>query len=419
MTKRLTTLSIPIAMMLLTSSCLSIYILVPQDPNVGATQAASTGDEPAATRTADVPSPPGPRPDCTPPERMSLDAIPISEKLAGAGRNVLACFEVDGDELVGVSYTRREVAEGALDLWREIVLRIPTNQRLDLVQFQLFEGGLAGYVQNGGTGGQTGRLGQILCLNASNIDKNPADPCEPLSRRRGNFDWTVIHEFSHMRGYADGAINDFTRAFPGKTGPGDGYSDEGWPRLDGDWVTSYAERAGGDEDFAESFTTYVMLDVLPTERSLAAEKVRWFADRPGYPELRRALRITEPDGSDAPIDPVPRLEFPFTVEPATWMIGEWRGETDNGIDVEYRITRDDIVRIHREDGEETARVRYAGLRDGGVLATVDLYESNENFYLHQVSVAGENYSESFRRKTDRLRIEHERLGDFTVKRIEP
>ena len=282
---------------------------------------------------------------------------------AKAPKTCLPCSKSMGDRLVGVSYRDKKVAEGALTLWREIVLRIPTNQRLDLVQFQIFDGrGTAGYVDNNGTGNQTGRYGCTLSLNKSNIESNPADPCAPLSRRRGNFDWTMVHEFAHLRGYADGSINKFTRDFPGQTGPGEGYPEDGSPRLDGDWVSSYAERAGGDEDFAESFTAYVMLDELPAEDSVAANKVRWFDTMPGYPTLRKRLRITESDGGDESVPPAPRRDFPLTVEPAEWMIGKWRGTDEKGERVEYHITRNDIVRIRFQDGRETERLRYRKLR---------------------------------------------------------
>ena len=56
----------------------------------------------------------------------------------------------------------------------------------------------------------------------------------------------------------------------------------------------------------------------------------------------------------------------------------------------------------------------ASCGDRGTLAIVDLYRKSDSFYLHQVSVAGSSFSESFRRKDERLFVENERLGDFFV-----
>ena len=380
-----------------------------------AVQGKAAAETPRVTttkhRVADADQEPA---NCIAPPLQRLDEIPVASSEPPPSNQILASFEVDGDQLIGVHYQDRAIAEASLRLWQELVLRIPTNQRLDLVEFRIFEGSdRSGYVDNGGTESSSQRYGSIMSLNRSNLERNPEDPCAPLSRRRGTFDWTLIHEFGHLRTYADGVVNQYTAAFPTRTGPGEGYPEEGTPRLDGEWVSSYAERAGGDEDCAESFTAFVMLDEVPQGDSLAQQKIRWFASLPGYPELRRALRITEPDGSDAPIAPAPRLEFPFTITPATWMIGDWTGTLAGGETIEYLITRDDIVRQRHQADGSIERVCYRELRDHQ-LATIDLYESNNSFYLHQVSVAGANFSESFRRQEDTLRIDHERLGEFVL-----
>jgi hypothetical protein len=315
-------------------------------------------------------------------------------------------------------HTDRAVAEGALGLWRELVFRIPTSQRLDLVQLEITKASdPAGATDNSGTGSATGRFGYVLSFSASGIDRNDPDPTAPLARRRGTFDWTLIHELGHLRMYADGTIDDYMRDFENRTGPGRGYPEDGSPRTDGDWVTSYAERAGGDEDCAESFTTYVMLDELPEGDSLAAWKVRWFARRPGYPELRRALRITEPDGSAAPLEPAPRAAFPLVVEPAAWMVGTWRGTLEDGDEIVYEITPDDIVRTRFEAGAEVERWSYRNLREVDALSTVDLYEVGDDYYLHQVSVAGRPFSESFQAKGGTLVVDSERLGELTLQPV--
>ncbi len=387
---------------------------------------ADAGNTPApAAPSFDADPVPAPaRPPSRPPEfdappRQSLADIPRNEALANVGRSTAAAFEVDGDRLVGVWHNDEVAAEGALALWQELILRIPTNQRADLVQFEITrQSDPVASTDNSGTGGSTGRFGTVLSFSRNNFKRNQPDVTAPLARHRGTFDWTLIHEFGHMRMYADGRVNDFVETFGGPKGSGEGYPDDGSPSLVGDWVTSYAERAGGDEDCAESFTTYVMLDELPHGESLAAQKVRWFATIPGYPELRRALRLTEPDGSTAELEPAPRRTYPLVVEPPNWLRGTWKGQLSDGSPITYEITAEDIVRIRTVEGGEIERWSYRDLRDRDPLATVDLYESNDDFYLHQVSLGGRSFSESFRRKAGQLVVDNERLGDFDIIRAE-
>lgn len=59
---------------------------------------------------------------------------------------------------------------------------------------------------------------------------------------------------------------------------------------------------------------------------------------------------------------------------------------------------------------------YRGLREVYGLATIELYEQNESFYLHQVSLGGRSSSESFRIESDGLHVNHERLGRFVLER---
>ena len=156
-------------------------------------------------------------PHCSPPALQELDAIPTRAELTGGDPNVLAAFEVDGDQLIAVGYQSRAVAEGALSLWRELVLRIPTNQRPDLVQFEITRrSDPAGSTDNSGTGSHTGRFGTVLAFSQTNLERNQEDPCAPLARRRGTYDWTLVHEFSHMRCYADGTVNEFVQAAPAR-----------------------------------------------------------------------------------------------------------------------------------------------------------------------------------------------------------
>jgi hypothetical protein len=186
-----------------------------------------TADSIAATEGAAPPAllPPGtsasksgPAEELQPPRAFELESIPLEAALREGRDDVFAVFEVEGDDLVAVAYEQREIAEGALALWRELVFRIPTNQRLDLVQFEITkEPDPAGATDNSGTGSRTGRFGYVLSFSAFNLGENPPHPAAPLSRRRGTFDWTLIHEFGHLRTYADGLVNDYIAEFGGRT----------------------------------------------------------------------------------------------------------------------------------------------------------------------------------------------------------
>jgi hypothetical protein len=353
-------------------------------------------------------------PACDPPPLQALADIPVRAELSGG--DFVAVFEVDGDQLISRWASDEAVAEGALQLWQEAVMRIPTNQRAQLVQLALFDGNsdLAAYVDNSGTQNLTGRYGPSLHLNASIIEDNDPDVCAPLSGRRGTYDWTLIHEFGHIRQYADGAVNGFVERFGNETGDGEGYPDDGSPSLDGDWVTSYAERAGGDEDAAESFTTFVMVDPLPTNDSKAAEKVRWFAEQPGYLELRQALRVTEPGGGNDAVPAAPLATYDLRFDPPTWMHGAWSGPSPEGM-VELTASADDLVLRHTI-GDTTDVVDFARLRDGGVLATVRVLESSESAHILQVAQGDQGYSLSFFLDGQLLRVEHERWGQFSLVR---
>jgi len=347
-----------------------------------------------------------------------LGAIPMDPDLEPGDRNVAVVFELDGDEVVGAWYEDEQLAEGGLGLWEELVLRIPANQRADLVQFELNRtSDPVASTDNSGTGTRTGRFGRGMRFSVVNLTRNEGGATAPLSRRRGTFDWTLIHECGHLRSYVDGTTNAFTAAFRTGRGAGEWYPQDGSPRTTGNWVTSYAERAGGDEDCAESFTAYVMLDELPTGDSVAAQKVRWFDERPGYRELRRRLRCTEPDGTLEELAPAPLLDFPLDVRPADWMHGTWRGTLGDGSEVVYEFSADDIVRTRTATDGTTERFGYADARDEHPLAIIDLYEHDGAWYLHQLSFAGRSASESFRKVDGGIEVEHERLGDVLLEPV--
>jgi hypothetical protein len=247
-------------------------------------------------------------------------------------------------------------------------------------------------------------------VSTSNLEDDEPDSCAPLSGHRGSWDWTLIHELGHLRQYADGTVDDFVDTFGVMTGEGEGYPADGSPSLDGMWVTSYAERAGGDEDAAESFTTFVMLDPLPEPSSIAAAKVAFFADQPDYLELRAALRVTEPGGGGAVPD-APLRTFELEIDNPSWMWGTWQGTGPNGT-VTYVIAANELM-----FQDPTTQLDYAHLRDDGTLAIVEVVESTEDFHFHQVSIAGDGFSESFYLDGDGLRVEREGWGEATLTRV--
>jgi hypothetical protein len=351
---------------------------------------------------------------CVAPARPSLAEIPDRASLAAVGQDTLAAFEVDGDRLIGKFVRDAEAAESALDLWQELVLRIPVEQRLDLVQLDVYgDTDPVAWVDGTGVGNQVGRYGFTIAFSTENFVRDPEGPCAPLSGHRGTFDWTLVHELHHIRGRVDGTVDAFTEAFPHVPGDGEGYPEDGSPVLDRDYVTSYAERSSGDEDAAESFAAYVMLDEVPDPAdALATAKVRWFDAQPQYAALRRALRITEGETRPTDLEPAPRAVFPFELAPPAWIHGTWEGTRADGVVVQFRFEPADVTYVEIVDGIETEVSRYMGLRDDGTLATLTQHVASSEKYSYTKLVAGEGGTESF----DRIDDDHanatlEALGD--------
>ena len=316
---------------------------------------------------------------CTPTPLLELDGIPNNPGLDDGDPDTVATFEVNGHQLIGKHVTTRAAALGGLKLWQEITTRIPENQLLDLVQLDIFEDTDPIAIFNRTGRGTTDRPGVKLGVSTLNFSRNDADPCAPRIPRRGSFDWSLEHEFGHLRGWMDGSWDRFLVTFPDERGDGVGYPEDGSPVLTGDFVTSYAERADGDEVHAESWTTYVMLASLPPEQAdepLALKKVRWMDSQPGLSELRAALRISEPDGGGVTIAPAPRrvpggdnpagnLE---SLTPPVSLHGSWAsapgvtGET--GVSYRFEISASDVVEIQLDAaGIELGRRSMADLAD--------------------------------------------------------
>ena len=291
----------------------------------------------------------------------------------------VAIFEVDGHDLVGKFVLDPVAAAEGLRLWQELVMRIPENQLLDLVQFEISTNPdpVAYFNRTGDI--TASRYGLKIGFSTENFTRNQPDICAPLEPRRGTFDWSLVHEFGHLRGWVDDSWPRFLDTFPDVQGPGDGYPEDGSPVLTGEFVTSYAERADGDEDHAESWTTYVMLDSLPPEEAgepLALQKVRWMASQPGLAELRQALRITEPDGGDVTVEGAPRLRTNLEpIAPPAFLHGVWQTMP---AEEQFTFTTDNVVQHTLVDGLTTSTLDLAGLRGCGGLQRfeVNLTESN-------------------------------------------
>ena len=319
-----------------------------------------------------TPAPLDPGPDvsvtCTPPPLLILSEIPDNPSLDDNDPETVAIFEVDGHKLIGKHVTDTSAAESALKLWQEVTLRIPENQLRDLVQFEISTDNdpVAYFNRTGNI--TTERYGLKIGFSTKVFSQNDPDPCAPLVPRRGSFDWSLIHEFGHLRGWLDLTWPEFLTTFPDVQGPGEGYPEDGSPTLDGDFVTSYAERDDGDEDYAESFTTFIMLpdSAIPAEQPgepLALAKVRWISKLPGMRELREALRISEADAVAADVAPLPRLadvhpgtpgKPPSVLAVPSFLQGTWSsGATDGPMVV---ATADDIVTSILVDGIESDRI---------------------------------------------------------------
>ncbi len=244
--------------------------------------------------------------------KRSLDAIPNRPALLQADKKYVAILEVDGDNLVAKALRDDELA-GMLGVacWQRLTTLFPPRYRKGLVQFNIQKGNRWAGFFNGSGANDVGRKGyslsiaRYLALKEKNVD----DPLRPLTPWRGTLDWTTVHEMGHYICLTTNAIELFSQAFDGDDKPQpsrrkqpNDYPKDGSPVVDGNFVTSYAERTPGDEEVCETLTTYLLIDKLPTNDSLVARKIRFFNKLPGYPELRKHIqnvtRKNKPRSSD-------------------------------------------------------------------------------------------------------------------------
>lgn len=397
----------------------------------GAADGPLDGAVDAVTPDASVPSAPAPdEPStgwgptttvgttCAPPPLLRLEDIPNDPTLDDADPNTGAVFEVDGHALIGKHVSDVAAAEGGLRLWQELALRFPENQLRDVVQYEVFASSDPAAIFNRTGDVVTQRHGLKIGFSAELIAENDPDPCAPLVPRRGSFDWSLVHEMGHVRGWLDGSWSRFLTTFRDVAGDGEGFPEDGAPVLDREFVTSYAARADGDEDHAESWTTFVMLPeaALPAmmaDEPLAATKVRWMYDQPGLRALRQAIRITEADGGDAVVTAAPRLDEERlwaeyraaldgqnppvdAIENPAWLHGSWGGTFEHAgavYEQTFVITADDVLDVRRDAaGNELHRYAYGALlADGDLeLRYIEYREAALYGWAASVTIPGTN-----------------------------
>ncbi|MFK7760388.1 MAG: hypothetical protein AB8C13_10645 [Phycisphaerales bacterium] len=216
-----------------------------------------------------------------------------------------AVFEVQGDRLVSRHTPEQSAEMLGQACWARIVELFPAVMRDEIVQFNLIPGRRWAGQFSGDGKNDLGRTGFSFSVARYVIEEQDDydRPTRPLTARRKTLDWTLVHEMGHYICLRSNAIELFSQAFDGDMMPQpkrreepDDYSEDGSPALDGNFVTSYAERNPGDEEVVETFTTYLLVDRLPENDSLVAQKIRFFETQPGFPELRTFVQsIGTPD----------------------------------------------------------------------------------------------------------------------------
>jgi hypothetical protein len=232
----------------------------------------------------------------TPDARLaSISDVP---GLAEAPEQYLAIFEIDEDGIVGKHV--RDEAAGRLGLlcWDRITALFPVWARRRIVQFNVQEGSRWAGQFDGSGKNDVGRSGYKLSVSVALLAKEAdlADPRRPADARRGTLDWTLVHEVGHYYCLVTDSIEQFSQRFDAKPNmpvrreEPDDYPEDGSPVIDGNFVTSYAERTPGDEEVVETFTTYLLAPALPVNGSLVSEKIRFFDGVRGMAELRERIQ---------------------------------------------------------------------------------------------------------------------------------
>jgi hypothetical protein len=210
-----------------------------------------------------------------------------------------AVFEVKKDSLIEKYTPEKHTKDLGIDGWERIKALFPLEYRKGIIQFNVMAGRRWAGQFSGDGENDIGRKGYRLSVAKYLLEKqeNLSDASRPVTPRRATLDWTLVHELGHYICLTRNAIELFSQSFDGdmveqpfrRKRPLD-YPLDGAPKTKGNFVTSYAERASGDEEVVESFTTYMMIKTLPTNNSLVAKKINFFNTIKGFPELRAHIQ---------------------------------------------------------------------------------------------------------------------------------
>jgi hypothetical protein len=227
------------------------------------------------------------------PSQDSLLEIPDSKQLRQAPDKYLAVFEVQNNELVGKEIRNEASGTVGLEGWKRLKVLFPPEYRSEIVQFNVQAGDRWAGMFDGDGKNDVGRKGYRLSIADDTLRDEPllANSSRVATARRGTLDWTLIHEVGHYICLKRDLIEMFSQAFDGddvaqprRHKSPTQYAPDGSPKVDGNFVTRYAERTPGDEETVETFTTYLTIKVLPDNPSLVAKKIMFF-DK--YPEIRK------------------------------------------------------------------------------------------------------------------------------------
>jgi hypothetical protein len=210
-----------------------------------------------------------------------------------------AVFEVKGNILEDKYTPEKHTKYLGIYGWERIKVLFPLPYRKEIIQFNVMAGRRWAGQFSGDGKNDIGRKGYRLSVAKYLLEKelNLNDTLRPVTPRRATLDWTLVHELGHYICLTRDAIELFSQSFDGdmieqpfrRKRPLD-YPVDGSPRTEGNFVTSYAERAGGDEEVVETFTTYMTINKLPTNNSLVAKKIRFFNSIKGFSELRAHIQ---------------------------------------------------------------------------------------------------------------------------------
>lgn len=208
-------------------------------------------------------------------------------------------FEVKGNTLIDKFSSDSKTRNMGAASWKRITALFPIQYRQGIIQYNVMAGRRWAGQFSGDGENDIGRPGYRMSVARYLLQKTPElnNANRPVTPRRGTLDWTLVHEIGHYICLKTNAIELFSQAFDGDMHPQPprrkrpmDYPKDGSPVVNGNFVTSYAERTPGDEEVVETFTTYMTIKELPQNDSLVARKIHFFNKIPGFPELRAHIQ---------------------------------------------------------------------------------------------------------------------------------